>query len=136
MGYLGVEGGTEPAKARAALLAAKGMSLDGLIGPAVAEAEAIDSTPIEGTDKYGKAFNAAYRQATGDGELNRVVQKMLRDLGPEAEELGNTMSTAMTRVNATDLYSKHLLGEVGIDVDVDSDSIAAVHTVSNPTNHH
>ncbi|MFG1922443.1 hypothetical protein [Cryptosporangium sp. NPDC048952] len=103
MGWVELSEGPDALRARAAQLSGQAEGFAARLSGLLQEIAAIEAARPWGGDQYGTQFEASYQQATEEGPFAQAVDGQVRDLGPEASEIGIALTAGATDYQAEDI---------------------------------
>ena len=103
MGFVNLTEGPDGLRHRAAQFSGQSEEFAGRLSSLLGEIAGIEGSRPWGGDKYGAVFEKSYFQATEGGEYARAVDEQVKELGPEASQIGIALSAGASDYQAEDL---------------------------------
>lgn len=112
MGWLELTEGPDGLRSRAAQLSGQAEGFAERLSSLLQQIADVEAGRPWGGDQYGAAFEKSYHQATEEGPFAQAVDGQVRDLGPEAGEIGIALTAGASDYQAEDLRAADDIGRV------------------------
>lgn len=112
MGWVELTEGVDGLRARAVQFSGQAEGFAERLSGLLQEIQSIESSRPWGDDKYGAAFEQSYNQATEGGPFAEAVDGQVRELGPEASQIGIALSAGASDYQVEDVRAADDIGGV------------------------